>query len=141
MATRKKTKSKRGVKKRTTKRTAKRVPKKAAKRKVAKKKVTRKKTAKRTEKKGLLSLFRSKKVLRKVYLTFPRQKTKEAIICDMYDRYQVRFNIRSASVDDQMGLIALEMESNDLDQMNKAFRYFEKRGVKVEPIEISVIEP
>ena len=80
-------------------------------------------------------------IRRKVYLTFPQEKTKEAIICDMYDRYGVRFNIRSASVDDQMGLIALEVEAKTLDEMNKAFRYFEKRGVKVEPIEISVIEP
>ena len=84
---------------------------------------------------------RSRMIRRKVYLTFPREKTKEAIICDMYDRYGVRFNIRSASVDDQMGLIALEVEAKTLDEMNKAFRYFEKRGVKVEPIEISVIEP
>lgn len=83
----------------------------------------------------------TKKILRKVYLTFPRQKTKEAIICDMYDRYRVRFNIRSASVDDQMGLIALEMEAGDPEQMVKAFKYFEKRGVTVEPIEMDIIEP
>lgn len=79
-------------------------------------------------------------IRRKVYLTFPKEKTKEAIICDMYDRYRVRFNIRSASVDDQMGLIALEMEAKSLEEMNQAFRYFERRGVKVEPIEINVIE-
>lgn len=83
----------------------------------------------------------SRHVLRKVYLTFPRDKTREAIICDMYDRYRVRFNIRSASVDDQMGLIALEMEAKSLEVMNKAFQYFKKRGVKVEPIELNVIEP
>lgn len=98
-----------------------------------------KKTIKKTVKRKATS--RSKKVRRKVYLTFPREKTKEAIICDMYDRYGVRFNIRSASVDDHMGLIALEMEAKDYDTLVKAFKYFEKRGVKVEPIEISVIEP
>ena len=107
-----------------------------AKRKKAKpaKKKAAKKSLKRVPK-------ATKKVLRKVYLTFPRQKTKEAIICDMYDRYRVRFNIRSASVDDQMGLIALEMESDNPQQMVKAFQYFEKRGVKVEPIEMDIIEP
>ena len=98
-----------------------------------------KKTTKKTIKKKATS--RSKKVSRKVYLTFPRDKTKEAIICDMYDRYKVRFNIRSAAVDDQMGLIALELEAPDIEIMTKAFKYMEKRGVKVEPIEISVIEP
>lgn len=82
---------------------------------------------------------KTKKMRRKVYLTFPERKTKEAIICDMYDRYRIRFNIRSASVDDHLGLIALELEGPE-DKMNLAFRYLRKRGVKVEPIEINVIE-
>ncbi len=78
-------------------------------------------------------------IRRKVYLTFPGQKTKEAIICDMYEKCRVRFNIRSASVDEHVGLIALELEGTEK-QMGKAFAYFRKRGVKVEPIEINVIE-
>ena len=81
----------------------------------------------------------SKVVRRKVYLTFPASKTKEAIICDMYDRYKIRFNIRSASVNDNIGLIAVELEGPQ-DRMEEAFDYFRKRGVKVEPIEINVIE-
>ncbi len=78
-------------------------------------------------------------VTRKVYVTFPATKTKEAIICDMYDRYKIRFNIRSASVNENIGLIALELEG-PIDKMEEAFDYFRKRGVKVEPIEINVIE-
>lgn len=80
-----------------------------------------------------------KKVRRKVYLTFPAEKTKEAIICDMYDRYHVRFNIRSASVNENIGLIAIELEGPE-EKLQEAFDYFRKRGVKVEPIEINVIE-
>lgn len=83
---------------------------------------------------------KAKKVVRrKVYLTFPASKTKEAIICDMYDRYRIRFNIRSASVNENIGLIAVELEG-PLEVMEEAFDYFRKRGVKVEPIEINVIE-
>ena len=78
-------------------------------------------------------------VKRKVYLTFPAAQVKEAIICDMYDRYKVRFNIRSASVNENIGLIAVELEGPQ-DRMEEAFDYFRKRGVKVEPIEINVIE-
>ena len=78
-------------------------------------------------------------VRRKVYLTFPAEKTKEAVICDMYDRYHIRFNIRSASVNENIGLIAIEMEGDE-EKMQEAFEYFRKRGVKVEPIEINVIE-
>lgn len=81
----------------------------------------------------------AKNIKRKVYLTFPAEKTKEALICEMYDRYQVRFNIRSAAVTDNLGLIALELEGPE-DKMKQAFDFFKKNGLKVEPIEINVIE-
>lgn len=80
----------------------------------------------------------SRVVRRKVYLTFPASKTREAIICDMYDQYKIRFNIRSASVNENIGLIALELEGPD-NRMQRAFEYFKKRGVKVEPIELDVM--
>lgn len=80
-----------------------------------------------------------KKVRRKVYLTFPADKTKEAIICDMYDRFKVRFNLRSASVSENIGLIALELEGT-AGSLDQAIKYFRERGVKVEPIEMDVVE-
>lgn len=85
-----------------------------------------------------MAAAKSKMVRRKVYLTFPAAKTREAIICDMYDQYKIRFNVRSASVNDMIGLIALELEGPE-DDMNKALEYFKKRGVKVEPIELDVM--
>lgn len=78
-------------------------------------------------------------IKRKVYLTFPQKQTTEAIICDMYDKYQVRFNIRSASVNEQMGLMAVELEHASGDQIKKAIEYFRECGLKVEPIEMDVI--
>ncbi|MCE9624323.1 MAG: FeS-binding protein [Deltaproteobacteria bacterium] len=75
---------------------------------------------------------------RKVYLTFPTDTVKDAIICDMYDKYKVRFNIRSASVNDSVGLIALELEGED-DKIGEAIEYFRSRGLTVEPIEMNVI--
>jgi len=77
-------------------------------------------------------------VRRKVYLTFPTDSVKDAIICDMYDKYHVRFNIRSASVNDSVGLIALELEGSD-DNINQAIEYFRSRGLTVEPIEMNVL--
>lgn len=82
---------------------------------------------------------KTKTVRRKVYLTFPSAQTKEAIICDMYDRYKVRFNIRSASVSEKIGLMAVEMEGPE-EKIIAAFKFFKKRGLKVEPIEMSIIE-
>jgi len=80
----------------------------------------------------------AKIVKRKVYLTFPTDKVTDAIICDMYDNYKVRFNIRSASVNDSVGLIALELEGED-QKINEAIEYFRSRGLTVEPIEMNVI--
>lgn len=76
---------------------------------------------------------------RKVYLTFPSAQTRESIICDMYDKYNVRFNIRSASVNEQIGLMAVELEHKDHDTITQALKFFESRGLTVEPIEMDVI--
>lgn len=81
----------------------------------------------------------SKIVTRKVYLTFPQAQVKEAIICDMYDKYKVRFNIRSASVNEQVGLMAVELEGTD-PNIIEAIKFFKSRGLTVEPIEMNVIE-
>ncbi len=82
---------------------------------------------------------KKQEVKRKIYLTFPAEKTKEGLICEMYDRYKVRFNIRAASVTEDLGLIALELTGPE-DKMKQAFDFFRKNGLKVEPIEINVIE-
>ncbi len=78
-------------------------------------------------------------IKRKVYLTFPAQQVTEGIICDMYDKYKVRFNIRTASVNDHMGLMAVELEHDDAKTIGEALEFFKSRGLKVEPIEMDVI--
>lgn len=80
-----------------------------------------------------------KTIRRKVYLTFPSAQVKEGIICDMYDKYKVRFNIRSASVNEQVGLMAVELEGPE-QNVTSALKFFQERGLTVEPIEMNVIE-
>ena len=80
----------------------------------------------------------AEQVKRKVYLTFPTETVTDAIICDMYDKYKVRFNIRSASVNDSVGLIALELEGEE-SKISEAIEYFRSRGLTVEPIEMNII--
>ena len=80
----------------------------------------------------------SENIKRKIYLTFPTETVTDSIICDMYDKYKVRFNIRSASVNDSVGLIALELEGSE-DAINDAIEYFRSRGLTVEPIEMNII--
>ncbi|MCB1214192.1 MAG: hypothetical protein KDK66_01825 [Deltaproteobacteria bacterium] len=77
-------------------------------------------------------------IKRKIYVTFPTETITDAIICDMYDKYKVRFNIRSASVNDSVGLIALELEAEE-PKIIEAIEYFRSRGLTVEPIEMNVM--
>ena len=81
----------------------------------------------------------SKNIRRKVYLTFPAKQTTESIICDMYDKYHVRFNIRTASVNEQVGVMAMELEGTD-EKIKEALEFFRSRGLTVEPIELNIME-
>lgn len=77
-------------------------------------------------------------IKRKVYLTFPKEQIKEGIICDMYDEYKVKFNIRTASVNEQIGLMAVELQGEE-EKIDQAIQFFRDRGLTVEPIEMNVI--
>ncbi len=77
-------------------------------------------------------------IKRKVYLTYPTELVKEAVICDMYDKFKVRFNIRSASVSDAVGIIALELEGEPA-KIIEAIKFFNERGVKAEPIDQDIV--
>lgn len=56
----------------------------------------------------------------------------------MYDKYKVRFNVRTASVTQEIGLIGLELEGT-ADKIDEAIKYFESRGVGVEPVDMDVM--
>jgi len=75
----------------------------------------------------------------KIYLTYPKTKVSEPLICQMYDKYKVTFNIRQASVNDEMGLMAVELSAGTRDQIDNAIAFFRDNGVTVEPIEMNVI--
>jgi molybdopterin synthase sulfur carrier subunit len=78
-------------------------------------------------------------IKKKVYLTYPQSLIKEPLIYRVSHKYNVITNIRSASVSDEIGLVALELEGEE-DEIEKAIQFFKDEGVKVEPIEKDVIE-
>lgn len=77
---------------------------------------------------------------KRVYLTYPAALVKEPIVCEMYDRLRVRFNLRTASVTDEIGIIGLELEGEP-ERIEAAMAFFRERGVTVEPIELDVLAP
>ena len=75
----------------------------------------------------------------RVYLTFPDSLVEEPVIHNMHHECDVSFNIRSASVSSEMGLMALEIEGEE-EEVRKALDFLVHRGVLVEPVEKNVIE-
>jgi ABC-type methionine transport system ATPase subunit len=73
------------------------------------------------------------------YLTYPRELIKEPLLYQVVKKFDLVFNIRGASVSEEMGLMAVEFEGNS-DQVERALAWLRQAGVIVEPIEKNVIE-
>ena len=80
-----------------------------------------------------------KVIKKKVYLTFPPMQCKQPLIYQVGHKFKVITNIRGASISDEVGIVALEMDGA-AGEVAKAVEFFQKNGVKVEPIEMNVIE-
>jgi len=72
-------------------------------------------------------------------LSYPRALIKEPILYQLVKKFDLVFNIRGASVSEEMGLVAVEFEGSR-DQIERALVWLRASGVTVEPIEKNVIE-
>jgi ABC-type methionine transport system ATPase subunit len=75
----------------------------------------------------------------KFYLTYPKKLVKEPLIYQMTRKFDLVFNVRSASVSEEIGIIALELDG-PAHEIEAAVEWFRSAGVTVEPIEKNVIE-
>jgi L-aspartate semialdehyde sulfurtransferase ferredoxin len=75
----------------------------------------------------------------KFYLTYPKKLVKEPLIYQMSRKFDLVFNVRSASVSEEIGIIALELDGR-AEEIEAAVDWFRSQGVTVEPIEKNVIE-
>jgi ABC-type methionine transport system ATPase subunit len=78
-------------------------------------------------------------VRQKFYLTYPKKLVKEPLIYWVAKKFDVVTNIRSASVNEEIGIIALELDGTAA-EIDRAVAWFREQGVTVEPIEKNVIE-
>lgn len=81
----------------------------------------------------------AKKIKKKFYLTYPPQLVKEPVIYWVGKKFNVVTNIRGATVSDVMGLVTLELEGEPED-IERALSYLKRKKIKIEPIEMNVIE-
>lgn len=76
---------------------------------------------------------------RRFWLSYPSKLITKPVIWEMCQKFPVVFNVRQASVSDEIGILCLELIAPRAD-LKAAITWLEKQGVKVEPVEINVIE-
>ena len=76
---------------------------------------------------------------KRYYLTYSKELVKEPLIYQAGKKFKVMTNIRQASISEELGLVALELEG-DAEEIEKVVEFFVEKGVKVEPIELDIIE-
>lgn len=74
-----------------------------------------------------------------MHLVFPQNMIKKPVIFTMAKKYDIMPNIRRAKITDAIGEMTLELNGSK-ENLEKARRYLEKVGIKVEPVLGDVIE-
>lgn len=75
----------------------------------------------------------------KLYLTYPSRLVREPLIYELSRTFDLVFNIRQASVSEEIGIIAIELDGTS-EAIERGISWLRERGVTVEPIEKNVIE-
>lgn len=75
---------------------------------------------------------------RKLWLMYPPRLIQTPIIWELSHKFDLITNVRQASVNDEIGIVCLEL-SGKRDDIKSAIKWLEKKGVNVEPVEIGVI--
>jgi ABC-type methionine transport system ATPase subunit len=72
-------------------------------------------------------------------MTYSKDLIKEPLIYEISKNFDLVTNIRQATISETIGLVALELDGEP-EAIGKAIEYLTLKGVKVEPIELDVIE-
>ena len=75
----------------------------------------------------------------RLWLMFPTKLITRPIIWELAKKFEVVTNIRQCSVNEEIGLVSLELEG-DRDEVKRSIAWLEEQGIKVEPVEINTIE-
>ena len=95
--------------------------------------------AKKKSKKVAAKGRSASKESRRFWLLYPTKRITEPIIWQLSHKFPLVTNIRQASVTDELGIVCLELQGSRED-IKSAIKWLERTGIKVEPVEINVIE-
>jgi len=71
---------------------------------------------------------------RQIYCTFPKEQIGEPILYTLGQRFKVVPNIRGATINDQMGIVFLELEG-EAPEVERAVEYLRSRNVRVDTVQ------
>jgi len=75
----------------------------------------------------------------RLWLMYPPKLIQRPLIWEISHKFPVITNVRQASVTDKIGIVCLELDGKR-GEIKAAIKWMERIGVKVEPVEINVIE-
>src|SRR2546425_8163040 len=75
----------------------------------------------------------------RLWLMYPPRLITRPVVWELGQKFKVITNVRQASVTDEIGIVCLELEGLR-PEIKAAIAWLEKGGIKVEPVEINVIE-
>ncbi len=70
----------------------------------------------------------------RLQLIYPEEMIREPILCMVCKNFDVVLNIRTAKVTHDTGILTVEIDG-DSDEIEKAIKFIEEKGVTVQPIE------
>jgi ABC-type methionine transport system ATPase subunit len=75
----------------------------------------------------------------RLWLMYPPKLITDPVVWQLGHKFKVTTNVRQASVTDEIGVVCLELEGQRA-EVKAAIKWLERLGIKVEPVEINVIE-
>ena len=73
------------------------------------------------------------KEIKRYWLTFDAKSVRRPLVCEMSRKFDLIFDIRSATVTPQLGLMAIEL-TGDCKIIQAALKWLVRQGVQVDPI-------
>jgi hypothetical protein len=70
---------------------------------------------------------------------FPSRLIRTPVIWELGQKFKIVTNVRQASVTDEIGVVCLELEGARA-EIHAAIKWLERKKIRVEPVEINVIE-